>query len=128
MSVQEVLAVGYALVTGLVVAFQIALALGAPWGAYAMGGAFPGRMPGPLRVAALVQGILLAALALIVLAAAGIVSVPVVEDWPWLIWLPVAVSVVAVVLNASTRSQGERRIWLPVTVILLLCSLGVALV
>ena len=85
-------------------------------------------MPGPLRVAALVQGILLAALALIVLAAAGIVSVPVVEDWPWLIWLPVAVSVVAVVLNASTRSQGERRIWLPVTVILLLCSLGVALV
>jgi cytochrome bd-type quinol oxidase subunit 2 len=84
-------------------------------------------MPRPLRVAAFVQAILLAALALIVLASAGMVNVALVEDWPWLIWLPVAVSGVAVALNASTRSQGERRIWLPVAIVLLLCSLGVAL-
>ena len=45
------------------------------------------------------------------------------DEWPWLIWLPVAVSAVAVVLNASTRSQGERRIWLPVATLLLLCAL-----
>src|SRR4249919_3322675 len=127
MSIPQVLAVLYALVTVLVAAFQIALALGAPWGAYAMGGGFPGRMPRPLRVAALVQAILLAALALIVLASGGMVNVALVEDWPWLIWLPVAVSGVAVALNASTRSQGERRIWLPVAIVLLLCSLGVAL-
>ena len=57
----EALAVVFALVTGMVVAFQVALALGAPWGAYAMGGAFPGRMPPPLRVAALIQAALLAA-------------------------------------------------------------------
>jgi hypothetical protein len=31
------------------------------------------------------------------------------------------------VLNASTRSQGERRLWLPVTIVLFLCSMGVAL-
>ena len=55
--VDETLAVVFALVTGLVVAFQVALALGAPWGAYAMGGAFPGRMPPPLRVAALIQAL-----------------------------------------------------------------------
>ena len=71
MSIPQVLAVLYALVTGLVTAFQVALALGAPWGAYAMGGGFPGRMPRPLRVAAFVQAILLAALALIVLASVG---------------------------------------------------------
>ena len=123
----EALAVVFALVTGFVVAFQVALALGAPWGAYAMGGAFPGRMPPPLRTAALIQAALLGALAVIVLAAAGVVSIPLLDDWPWLIWLPVAVSAVSVVLNASTRSRGERRIWLPVAIVLLLSSVGVAL-
>ena len=37
-----------------VIAFQLALAFGAPWGSYAMGGAFPGRMPPRMRVAAVV--------------------------------------------------------------------------
>ncbi len=127
MSLPEVLGLAYALVTALVVAFQVALALGAPWGRYAMGGAFPGRMPTPLRIAALAQGIALAALAMIVLAAAGLADVALVDEWPGLIWVPVAVSAVAVVLNASTRSQGERRIWLPVATLLLICALGVAL-
>ena len=123
----EALAVVFALVTGMVVAFQVALALGAPWGAYAMGGAFPGRMPPPLRMAALIQAALLGALAIIVLATAGLLALSLIEEWPWLIWVPVVVSAVAVVLNASTRSTGERRIWLPVAVVLLACSLGVAL-
>ncbi len=41
-----------------VFAFQIALTLGAPWGAYAMGGATPGQFPPELRVAALFQALL----------------------------------------------------------------------
>ena len=123
----EVLAVLYAAVTALVVGFQLALAIGAPWGAYAMGGAFPGRMPPAMRIAAVVQAIVLAGLAVIVLADAGLMSVSMVIDWPWLIWVPVAVAALAVVLNASTRSRGERRIWLPVAVVLLVCSLGVAI-
>jgi len=127
MSLPEVLGLAYALVTALVVAFQFALALGAPWGRYAMGGAFPGRMPTPLRIAAFAQGIALAALAMIVLADTGLADVALVDEWPGLIWVPVAVSAFAVVLNASTRSQGERRIWLPVATLLLICALGVAL-
>ena len=123
----EALAVVFALVTGMVVAFQVALALGAPWGAYAMGGAFPGRMPRPLRVAALIQAALLTALAIIVLADAGVLDLALIDDLSWLVWVPVVVSGIAVVLNASTRSAGERRIWLPVAVVLLLSSLGVAL-
>ncbi len=123
----DALAIVFALVTGIVVAFQLALAAGAPWGAYAMGGAFPGRMPAPMRVAAIVQAALLAAIAMVVLSTAGLVAPELVDDWPWLAWVPVVVSAVAVVLNASTRSAGERRLWLPVTVVLLLCSLGVAL-
>jgi hypothetical protein len=38
-----------------VIGFQVALALWAPRGAYAMGGAFPERFPPALRVAAVVH-------------------------------------------------------------------------
>lgn len=117
----------FAATTTLVVAFQLAVALGAPWGAYAMGGAFPGRMPPRMRVAAVVQGVVLIGLAIVVLSDAGVVASGLLDDWPWLVWVPVAVSVIAVVLNGSTRSRGERRIWLPVTIVMLACSLGVAL-
>ncbi|HEX5579362.1 MAG TPA: hypothetical protein VFY43_06830 [Candidatus Limnocylindria bacterium] len=124
----EILAVIYAAVTALVVGFQLALALGAPWGSYAMGGAFPGRMPPAMRVAAVAQAVVLAGLAVIVLADAGLTSVSLVSGWPWLIWLPVVVAALAVGLNASTRSRGERRIWLPVALVLLGCSLGVTVI
>jgi len=127
MSLTEVLAAVFAVTTALVVAFQLALASGAPWGTYAMGGAFPGRMPAPMRAAAVVQGAVLIGLGFVVLSGAGLLASDPVDRWPWLIWVPVAVSGVAVVLNASTRSGGERRIWLPIALILLACSLGVAL-
>jgi cytochrome bd-type quinol oxidase subunit 2 len=123
----QVLAIVYAITTALVVGFQLALAAGAPWGAYAMGGAFSGRMPSPMRVAAVVQAAVLIGLALVVLSRAELVVPDLVDTWPWLAWIPVVVSALAVVLNASTRSQGERRIWLPVALLLLLCSVGVAL-
>ena len=127
MNLTEVLAAIFALTAALVVGFQLALALGAPWGEYAMGGTFPGRMPPAMRVAGVVQAALLAGLAIIVLSAAGLVMPDLVDAWPWLAWAPVVMSALAVVLNASTRSQGERRIWLPVAIILLASSLGVAL-
>ena len=122
-----VAAIVFALTTALVVGFQLALALGAPWGTYAMGGAFPGRMPPPMRVAATLQAAVLAVVAVIVLSAAGVVAPDLVRQLPWLAWLPVTFSAVAVALNASTRSRGERRLWLPVTLILLASSLVVAL-
>ena len=109
-----------------VIAFQLALALGAPWGAYAMGGSFPGRYPPAMRVVAVVQAVVLGALALIVLAAAGLVAPEVVAQLRVLAWLPVVVSAVAVVLNAASRSAGERRIWVPVSIVLLVTSLVVA--
>ena len=117
----------FAVAAGAVVAFQIALALGAPWGRYAMGGAFPDRFPPPMRVAALVQGFLIGALAVTVLSAAGLVLPDLTVAFPWLPWVAVAVSALAVVLNAISRSAGERRIWVPVALVLLVSSLLVAL-
>jgi hypothetical protein len=126
MPLQSWAAVVFAIVTAGVVAFQLALAAGAPWGAYAMGGAFPGRFPPPMRVAAAIQGVVLGLVALVVLATAGVIDIPLVTSLPWLIWAVVAVMALGVVLNAISRSAGERRLWVPVTLILLGTSLIVA--
>ena len=120
-------AVVYAIVMTGVVAFQVALALGAPWGAYAMGGAFPGRFPPRLRVAAIVQGALLAGTIAVILARAGIALPELSDATNWLTWAVVAIAFVALILNAISPSAGERRIWVPVTLGMLASSLVVAL-
>lgn len=126
LDVTTIAALVFALAAAGVVAFQLALALGAPWGTYAMGGAFPGRFPPPLRVAAVVQATVIGLLAVVVLSDAGLVLRDLADGFPWLVWVPVAVSALAVVLNAISRSSGERRIWVPVTLVLLVSSLVVA--
>jgi hypothetical protein len=116
------------LATSLVaVGFQIALALGMPWGAYAMGGRFPGRFPPPLRALALVQAVVLGLLALVVLAAAGLIALEPVAELPWLIWLAVVVSLASVAMNAASRSPGERKLWVPIGLVMLGSSVIVAL-
>ena len=80
-----------------------------------------------MRVAAVVPAILIGLLAVAVLSAAGVVLPDLAVALPWLIWVAVAVSAVAVVLNAISRSAGERRIWVPVASALLVSSLLVAL-
>ena len=127
MDLGEVAAIVYAVATAGVIAFQVALALGAPWGAYAMGGAVPGQLPPAMRVAALVQAALLGVLAVVVLSEAGLVLPSLSEAFPWLVWVAVVVAAVSVVLNAISRSAGERRLWVPVGLVLLVSSLTVAL-
>jgi hypothetical protein len=121
-----VAALVFALITLGAIAFQVALALGARWGEFAMGGAFPGKLPPRLRVAAAGQAVVLAILAAAVLSRAGVVDLPIVRDLPSLIWVAVAFSAVSLVLNAVSRSAGERRFWVPVAVVMLASSLIVA--
>jgi len=45
MTIRRVAALLFTTVSAGVIVFQVALASGAPWGAYAMGGAFPGQFP-----------------------------------------------------------------------------------
>ena len=126
MTITRVAAILYAIVSSGVVAFQIALAAGAPWGAYAMGGAFPGQFPPELRVAAVIQAALLVGLAAVVLARAGLIL----PGWSrvsrWLIWVVVAFAVVSLILNLITPSAGERAIWAPTALLLLISSAAVA--
>jgi len=116
----------YTAISAGVIAFQIALAAGVPWGAYAMGGAFPGKFPPELRIAALVQAVVLAGLAAIVLARVGLASPKWSRAARWLIWVVVAFSALSFVLNMITPSAGERAIWAPVALVMLICSVIVA--
>jgi hypothetical protein len=122
----EIAAWTYLAGTGLVVAFQLALAAGAPWGAYAMGGAFPGILPVGMRLAAVVQAAVLSFLAAIVLTSAGAAPPGLAGLPPWTIWIAVGVAGLALLLNVITRSAGERRIWAPVAAVMLASSLWVA--
>lgn len=116
----------FVVVTVAAIAFQLALAFGAPWGSYAMGGAYPGRFPPRLRVLALVQAAVLAILAATVASRAGLVEVPLLAGLAWPIWLVIVFSTLSLILNASSRSAGERRIWVPVAIVMLATSLLVA--
>ncbi len=57
----------------LVILFQLALAFGAPWGSLAMGGRFPGKFPPAMRVAALVQIVILAIIGVVISVRGGII-------------------------------------------------------
>lgn len=126
MDLKRISAYVYGIISAGVIIFQIALAAGAPWGAYAMGGAFPGQFPPELRIAALVQAVVLAGLALVVLARAGVVLLKWSRGSRWLIWVVVAFSALSLVLNVITPSAGERAIWAPVALIMLTSSVIVA--
>ena len=126
MNLKRSAAILYAIVSLVVIGFQIALAGGAPWGEFAMGGAFPGQFPPELRIAALVQALLLAGMAAIVLARAGIILPGWSRASRWLIWFVVAFSVVSLILNLITPSAGERLLWAPIAFLLLLSSAIVA--
>jgi len=124
----RVAALVFAGLTAIVCLFQLALAAGAPWGAYAMGGAFPGVMPPPMRVAAFVQIFVLGGVAAVVLSRAGVVLPRWRRTARWLAWVIVGLLGVGVVLNLITPSAMERAIWAPVAVLLFASALRVALV
>ena len=127
MSAVSVAGFVFAVVTVGAAAFQVALALGAPWGAYAMGGKYPGRFPAPMRVAAVVQALILGGLAGVVLARAGLMLATWAPTASWLIWVAVAFSAVSLLLNSITTSTGERLVWVPIAIVMLASSLAVAL-
>src|SRR5919106_4954156 len=99
MSFPRAAALLYSAISVGVVLFQVALAAGAPWGAYAMGGAFPGTLPLALRLAAIAQAALIVAMAVVILSRAGLVF----GRWSmvtgWLVWFVVAFAAVSLILN-----------------------------
>lgn len=116
----------YTIVAAGLTLFQLALAAGAPWGEFAMGGAFPGQFPPTMRVAAVIQAALIIGMVTIVLTRAEIFFAGWVRRARWLIWVVVGYGVIGLILNVITPSAGERALWMPVAVVMLASSVIVA--
>jgi hypothetical protein len=93
-------------------AFQVALAIGAPWGDAAWGGANSGVLPVGFRVASGVSAVLWAGVAAV---SVGRLLGPVGRRR---LLLGVAVySTIGIAMNAISPSSTERAIWVPVTAV-----------
>ena len=126
MNIRRIAGYVFVIIAAAVFAFQIALAFGAPWGSYAMGGAYPGQFPPQLRIASLVQALLWVFFACVVLSRTGIALPGWVRASRWLVWIVVALTGISLLLNLITPSAGERMLWAPVAFVMLVCSLLVA--
>lgn len=111
----------------VIAAFQAALALGAPLGRAAWGGAHE-RLPTHLRIGSTVAILIWLLAALIVLARGGlaVVQLPtaVVE---WGTWALVVVNVLGAIVNIASSSPWERFGWAPLALILAILCLTLAL-
>lgn len=123
MSLPETAAAAFAILAAFPILGQLALVLGAPWGSITLGGRWPGVLPPRLRLAALAQAAVLIALPLIALDHGGLLQIGLP---PAAIWVTVAVSCVSAVLNNITPSRIERRLWGPVTILMALAALTLA--
>lgn len=111
----------------LVASFQVALALGAPWGKAAWGGANE-RLPNGLRIASSFAGVLWLAAALVVLARAGYEWSPLPFSVArWGTWVLVGMLLLGTLMNLASRSRLERLIQTPIAAILSILCLLVAL-
>lgn len=111
----------FALLAAYVFVFQCIVAAGAPWGHLTMGGRWPGKLPPAIRPLSVVQGLLALAMAAAVLDRAGLVAL----GWPdWTYYASLALCALTVLGNAATPSAPERRLGLPVAILMLLTALA----
>jgi hypothetical protein len=113
---------------GVLIAFQLALAAGAPFGAAAWGGRNPGVLPARLRIASAFVGLVVYPfMAAVVLTSTGVID----DDWfPFdldvAMWVLAGFFALGVLANAISRSPPER-IWSLVSGVLAVCCAVIAL-
>lgn len=111
------------LLLGVIIAFQVALALGAPWGKAAWGGQHSGVLPIRFRIASgfaalVIYPLIIAA----ILDAAGLVRLDV---FPWTngrmtMWILSGFFLLGALANLVSRSKPERW-WSPVALTIAIC-------
>lgn len=111
----------FSVCTGGVVAFQLALTAGAPWGALTQGGRVAGVLPVGARAVALLSAVILSFFIVVVRARAARTA-----RFPRVVWVVVAYCALGIIANAATPSPAERALWLPVVSLMCLTSWHVA--
>lgn len=111
----------------LLAAFQLALALGAPWGRLTWGGRHPGALPARLRAGSAVSLLLYAIFGVVAVSRSGLA--PVLPDAAGRIgmWVVFGVLALNVLQNLASRSPLERAVMTPVALVLALLALVLAL-
>ncbi|MFZ5986341.1 MAG: hypothetical protein ACOYWZ_04335 [Bacillota bacterium] len=117
----------YIVLSIIIVILQLVLALGAPLGEYTMGGKFPGKLPIKMRVAALIQILILLGFAFIVMAKAGIAFEQYYSFGRIGIWFVVAFFIFGSIVNISSPSRKEKLTMGPANIIALINTFVVAL-
>lgn len=123
----EMAAGAFTVLSAFTIGFQIALGFGAPWGKLTLGGKYPDVLPMKARVIPVISTVVLAFFAAIVLTRAGLIRPDLLEPSRIAIWLPVTYLALGLVLNSITKSKPERRLWVPVILVMLASALIVAL-
>ena len=120
-------AVTAAVLIAAVAAFQLALAMGAPYGDAVFGGSAPTRsgvLTAPFRALAVVQAVLLVLLGWVLLARTQVVGIPLLGSGAvvWVTWAIVLFLIVNAMANFSAPHPIER--WVMGSVTLVLSGLG----
>ena len=110
----------------IVTAFQAALTFGAPFGAAALGGTYPGQLPDAVRIVTGLFTVVWLFAALLALARGGIALLPLTRRVTRLgTWVLVGLLGLGALMNFASSSPWERFGWGPFTFVLLV--LGVVL-
>ena len=123
---ENIAALVFSILNGIVILFQGCLAAGLPWGAASMGGKFPGKYPPKMRIVAIVNMLILLFINALVLAKAEIFFSPLNTMANYAIWVIVGFYALGTLMNTITKSKIER-IWAPVALVQGVASLILAL-
>lgn len=130
MTVETLALIAAALFFGLAV-FQVALALGAPWGMVVYGGRMvgaDGRLPSKWRLASGIAAVILVVFAWVILARAGVVSTGIDERYLAVgSWMVVAYMALNTAGNLASKHPIERYLFGGITLLLVvLCAIVAA--
>jgi hypothetical protein len=117
--------VACALLLGLAV-LQAGLAVGRPWGRLAWGGQHE-VLPRQLRISSAVSILVYVFFAVVALSGAGLVELLPEGFASAAAWVIAAYTGLGVVLNGLSRSKPERAVMTPVSLVLAVCFLVIAL-
>ena len=112
----------------ILIAFQVAIALGAPLGKYAYGGQNIGRLPNKLRITSVISVLVLLAIQGHLITQVGIFPELLSADQGKIAnYAILAFFAIGTLVNLVSRSKAERNIWTPFGLVATMLSVLITL-
>lgn len=126
MFIKESAAFVYIFFNILIIIFHFALILGAPWGEFTMGGKDVGKLPKQKRVFAVLALPLLIFFLITIISLSGLSFIELKPISSKTIWGVIFFNFLTAIGNIFTKSHQERKLWAPITLIMLVCAIIIA--